>query len=242
MDSEYLLNDISERLSIVRNSISEACRIANRNEEDVTLVGVSKVFPVTYAEAAYKAGLEDLGENRVQELCPKIDYFNSKGYEASWHLIGTLQRNKVKYIIGKTKLIHSVNDIPLAEEINKRSLSEGICTDVLIQVNMSKEATKHGFDSEEVKSALVIMNEMENINIRGIMTMAPIETREGQARRVFEDTRNLFESLTSEIMDKSQFNILSMGMSGDYVDAIKEGSTMVRIGTSIFGDRNKIPL
>lgn len=233
-----LLEDIRSRLERVKEDINEAVISAGRKPEEVTLIGVSKVFPVEYAEAAFSCGLKDLGENRVQELVPKIERFGELGLEANWHLIGTLQTNKVKYIIGKTKLVHSVNTLNLAAEISKRSVNNNIITDILIQANISGEESKHGFAESELKAAIDEMNNMEGIRIRGLMTMAPIQSYEGEAQKVFERTYKVYEDLKKEIKDPAQWNVLSMGMSQDYKYAIKEGATHIRIGTAIFGDRN----
>lgn len=238
--SQELFDRLKNNADKVRDNIANACREAGRDPASVTLIGVSKVFPVEYAEAAFAGGLKDLGENRVQELVPKIEKLDSLGLHPNWHLIGTLQRNKVKYIIGKTFLIHSVNTIELAEEISKRSVASGIVTDILLQGNISGEESKHGFSPEELKSAVETVNAMEGIRMRGLMTMAPIELKPGDARPVFARTRELFDVLRSNVKDSSSWDTLSMGMSGDYREAILEGSTYVRVGTAIFGDRNAI--
>lgn len=238
--SQELLETIRNRANVVRDSISTICKECGRNPDEVTLVGVSKVFPVEYAEAAVAGGLLDLGENRVQELVPKHDRLEELGLNPRWHLIGTLQKNKVKYIIGKTHLIHSVNTIDLAQEISKRSIANNIVSDILIQANISGEETKHGFSSEELDYALEQMSSLEGVRVRGLMTMAPIQEFDGQAREVFAKTRERFESLKSGVKDPSMWNVLSMGMSQDYKYAIMEGATHIRIGTSIFGDRTTV--
>lgn len=229
-----------ERTQAVRENIADACAKAGRDVNDVTLIGVSKVFPVSYAEAAFCSGLKDLGENRVQEFVPKQERLKELGLEPNWHLIGTLQKNKVKYIIGKTYLIHSVNTIELAQEISKRSEAAGIVTDILMQANVSGEESKHGFSPEELKGAVEAMNALEGIRLCGMMTMAPIEQYEGQARKVFADTQELYRELSSYVRSKDSWKVLSMGMSHDYTDAIAEGATHIRIGTSIFGDRSTV--
>lgn len=238
--TEELLNKLATNIASVRKNINDACREAGRDPSSVTLIGVSKVFPVEYAEAAFMSGLKDLAENRVQELVPKTERFNELGLTPNWHLIGTLQRNKVKYIIGKTSLIHSVNTLELAEEISKRSAAAGLVTDILLQGNISGEESKHGFSPEELEGAVQAVSALEGVRMRGLMTMAPIETAPGQARPVFERTREIYEALKSSVKDPSCWDTLSMGMSGDYREAIAEGSTCVRIGTAIFGDRNAV--
>ena len=235
---EQLFLTLKERINNVRNDIRSCCIAAGRDPEEITLIGVSKVFPVEYAEAAVMAGLADLGENRVQELLPKIERFSSLDLSVNWHLIGTLQKNKVKYVIGKTKLIHSVNTVELAEEISKRSVSNNVTSRILLQANVSGEESKHGFAPHELKPALDNIMDMPGIEVCGLMTMAPIETYDGEAREVFARTRALFEDLSSYVRNDS-WKVLSMGMSQDYKSAILEGSTHIRVGTAIFGDRSK---
>ena len=237
---EMLSNQFKERIERVNDSISEACKEANRTLEHVTLIGVSKVFPVECAEAAFCNGINNLGENKVQELVPKYERFQELGLNANWHLIGTLQKNKVKYIIGKTHLIHSVNTVELAEEISKRSINNSIVSYILLQANVSGEESKQGFLNNEIEEAFSKIDALEGVRVRGLMTMAPIQTYDGEAQKVFEDTRILLEKLKVNAKDSSNFNILSMGMSQDYKYAIKEGATHIRIGTAIFGDRTAL--
>ncbi|MCR4557045.1 MAG: YggS family pyridoxal phosphate-dependent enzyme [Saccharofermentans sp.] len=236
--NDELRNRISDNISAVRESIEEAVRESGREKGSVTLIGVTKVFPVEYAEAAAVSGLNDLGENRVQELVPKVERFSSLGIDAKWHLIGTLQKNKVKYIIGKTHLIHSVNSIDLALEISKRSQSNNVTSSILLQANVSGEESKHGFAPHELKPAIDKIMDLPNLEICGLMTMAPIETYEGQAREVFAKTRIIYEEL-KDYTGLESWNVLSMGMSQDYKSAIYEGATHIRIGTAIFGDRSQ---
>lgn len=234
--SDELKKRISDNIISVKQSIDDAIALAGRPKDSVTLIGVSKVFPVEYAEAAAMSGLKNLGENRVQELVPKVERFSSLGIDANWHLIGTLQKNKVKYITGMTSLIHSVNTIELAEEISKRSLSNNVTTAILLQANVSGEESKHGFAPHELKPAIDKIIELPNITLSGLMTMAPIETYEGEAREVFAKTRVIYEDLKN-YTGLDSWQVLSMGMSQDYQSAILEGSTHVRIGTAIFGNR-----
>ena len=235
---EQLKKRISDNIIAVRESIDEAVALSGRTKGSVTLIGVTKVFPVEYAEAAAMSGLSDLGENRVQELVPKVERFSALDIDANWHLIGTLQKNKVKYIIGKTSLIHSVNSIELAEEISKRSASNNVTSNILLQANVSGEESKHGFAPHELKPAIDKIIDMPSIKICGLMTMAPIETYEGQAREVFAKTRVIYEDL-KEYTGLESWKVLSMGMSQDYKSAIYEGATHIRIGTAIFGDRSQ---
>ena len=234
--TEDLKKRISDNILSVKKSIEDAEAASGREKGSVTLIGVTKVFPVEYAEAAAMSGLTDLGENRVQELVPKVERFSSLGIDVSWHLIGTLQKNKVKYIIGKTHLIHSVNSVELAEEISKRSQSNNVTSRILLQANVSGEESKHGFAPHELKPAIDKIMALPSVTICGLMTMAPIETYEGQAREVFARTRIIFEDL-KDYTGLDSWEVLSMGMSQDYKSAILEGSTHVRIGTAIFGNR-----
>lgn len=234
--TEDLKKRISDNILSVKASIEDAEAVSGREKGSVTLIGVTKVFPVEYAEAAAVSGLTDLGENRVQELVPKVERFSSLGLDVNWHLIGTLQKNKVKYIIGKTALIHSVNTVELAEEISKRSQSNNVTTKILLQANVSGEESKHGFAPHELKPAIDKIMDMPFVTVCGLMTMAPIETYEGQAREVFARTRVIFEELKNYTGLES-WEVLSMGMSQDYKSAILEGSTHIRIGTAIFGNR-----
>ena len=234
--SEDLKKMISDNIAAVRESIDDAVKVSGREKGSVTLIGVTKVFPVEYAEAAAVSGLTDLGENRVQELVPKVERFSSLGLDVNWHLRGTLQKNKVKYIIGKTALIHSVNTVELAEEISKRSESNNVTSRLLLQANVSGEESKHGFAPHELKPAIDKIMALPSIELCGLMTMAPIEEYEGQAREVFAKTRVIYEDLKS-YTGLDSWNVLSMGMSQDYKSAVYEGSTHIRIGTAIFGNR-----
>lgn len=241
MEYDYddeLLAQLKENIEKVRADIRSCAIAAGRDPEEITLIGVSKVFPVQYAEAAVMSGLKDLGENRVQELMPKVERFSALDLDVNWHLIGTLQKNKVKYVIGKTKLIHSVNTVELAEEISRRSTGNNVTTRILLQANVSGEESKHGFAPHQLKPALDNIMDMPGIEVCGLMTMAPIETYEGEAREVFARTRSIYEDLSSYVRSDS-WKVLSMGMSQDYKSAILEGATHIRIGTAIFGDRSK---
>ncbi|SCW43493.1 hypothetical protein SAMN02910456_01110 [Ruminococcaceae bacterium YRB3002] len=237
LNIDELRTVLSERIAAVRDNIAQCCRDAGRAPSDVTLIGVSKVFPWQYAAAAYEAGLIDLGENKVQDLTAKIDDLLTVGDKPNWHMIGTLQRNKVKYLIGKTYLIHSVNTLELAEEIAKRSLCNNVNTDILLQVNVSGEESKHGFAPDDMDRVMDQVMALEGVRVRGLMTMAPIQQYEGEAREVFAKTYDLYDRLRSGAADPKLFDVLSMGMSQDYRYAIAEGATHIRVGTAIFGDR-----
>ena len=229
---------IKENLETIRNKISLAEKKSGRAEGSVKLMAVSKFHPLESVEEAFAAGQLLFGENRVQELVPKVERFSSLDLDVNWHLIGTLQKNKVKYIIGKTSLIHSVNSVELAEEISKRSDSNNVTSRILLQANVSGEETKHGFAQHELKPAIDKIMDLPALEVCGLMTMAPIEEYEGQAREVFAKTRNIFEDL-KVYTGLDSWAVLSMGMSQDYRSAIYEGSTHIRIGTAIFGDRSQ---
>ena len=216
----------------LKEEVAKVCSECGRDPDDVTIIGVSKVFPVEYAKAAFMAGIKDLGENRVQELVPKTEAFQAEGLDANWHLIGTLQKNKVKYIIGKTRLIHSVDSLELAQEIAKRSVCNNVISDILLQVNVSGEESKHGFTVDSVKEDLDKVLALDGIRTRGLMTMAPIQSVDGDAKTVFENTKILFDEI-----NPGDWDCLSMGMSGDWRYAIMCGATHIRIGTALFGDR-----
>ena len=237
--TEQLRAELSGRIEQVRSDIADCCRASGRDPEDITLIGVSKVFPWEYAAAAFMSGLEDLGENKVQDLTAKIDILKEQGLAPRWHMIGTLQKNKVKYLIGKTALIHSVNTLELAAEISKRSVCNNVTTDILLQVNVSGEESKHGFAPSEMEGVVESVSSMPGIRMRGLMTMAPIQQYEGQASSVFADTYRLYEHLRSYVPSSGEWDVLSMGMSQDYRFAIAEGATHIRIGTAIFGDRTQ---
>ncbi|MCQ2482664.1 MAG: YggS family pyridoxal phosphate-dependent enzyme [Clostridia bacterium] len=238
--NEQSVQEFKERISKVRSELDDACKAAGRKSDEVTLIGVSKVFPVECAMSCYTAGLKDLGENKVQELIPKEEAMRNAGMNPNWHLIGTLQKNKVKYIAGKVTLIHSVDSFDLAKEISKRSEGLGIVSDILYQVNISREESKHGFYDEDILTQLDELNKLNGIRARGLMTMAPAAATTDEARQIFADTRKLFELMSNQVKDKSVWSVLSMGMSRDFKEAVAEGSTHIRIGTDIFGDRKVI--
>ncbi|MDD2458219.1 MAG: YggS family pyridoxal phosphate-dependent enzyme [Eubacteriales bacterium] len=228
---------LSSRLAQVRLSVAAAAQAAGRDPAEITLVGVSKFLPASMAAAAVCLGLQDLGENRVQEMLAKQDDLTARSLHPAWHLIGTLQKNKVKYLLGRTALIHSVDSADLLQEIASRSTKAGLVTDVLLQVNTAHEATKHGFDPDELITGASSFSEQSGVRIRGLMTMAPLFADPELARPVFAQTQELFASLAEGPLGTAFFNNLSMGMSQDYIQAIACGATHVRIGTAIFGPR-----
>ena len=202
--------------------------------ENVSLVAVSKTKPEEAIMEAYRAGQRIFGENKVQELVRKREALPE---DIQWHMIGHLQRNKVKYISGFVSLIHGVDSLRLLREINKRAAQADRVQDCLIQVHIARETSKFGFDREEISEAMVAIggNELPNIRIRGLMGMATFTEDQDLVRREFQYLKSLFDEFKQGI---THFDILSMGMSGDYLLAVEEGSNMVRLGSSIFGSRN----
>ncbi len=191
--------------------------------------------------AAVQCGLTDLGENRVQEMLGKIDDLSAAGQNPNWHLIGTLQKNKVRLIIGRTYLIHSVDSESLLLEIGRRSAAQGLTTDVLLQVNTAGEETKHGFEPDELTRAAELAITVPGIRLRGLMTMAPLLADPNDTLPIFDRTRIFYEQLTDSLKGSTELNCLSMGMSHDYIQAIRCGATHVRIGSAIFGPRPAVP-
>ncbi len=226
---------MKDKLEIIEQEIEEAARKSGRKVGDITLIAVSKTYPLEAIQEAFSLGCRDFGENHVQELTQKMDNVDEK---VNWHLIGHLQTNKVKYIVGKTKLIHSVDRLKLAEEIDKQSAKKGCITDVLVEVNVAKEESKHGFFVEEVMPAMAALAKLQHIRVRGLMTVAPFVADPEENRPIFRKLYDLSVDIQKQKFDNISSDILSMGMSNDYKIAIEEGATMVRIGTAIFGNRD----
>lgn len=233
-DREQMLENIEK----VRAEIRDAAHEAGRDPSEITLIGVSKFFPAEYARQAFELGLHDLGENRPEEMHEKKELLDAADIRPRWHLIGTIQSRKVRLIVGEPYLIHSVDSLSLAKEISKRSAAKELSSSILLEVNVSGEESKHGFSSEELVQSMPELLTLPNIHLRGLMTMAPIQHQPGEAEKVFEKTRLLFERLGKEGVDMGKWKYLSMGMSGDFREAIRQGSTHVRIGTAIFGKRD----
>ncbi|HZX46358.1 MAG TPA: YggS family pyridoxal phosphate-dependent enzyme [Clostridia bacterium] len=228
---------IEGNLETVKRSIEKAAAVSGRKLEDIKLVAVTKtLLPEKIREAA-ALGVTCVGENRVQEMLDKYQSLNDLPLE--WHMIGHLQRNKVKYIIDKVALIHSVDTIELAEEINKRAGQAGKRADVLLQVNVSGEESKFGMDPGRVFDFLERAQGLENVHIRGLMTIAPYTDNPEETRPVFARLKAIFEEIKAAKPTGVDMDYLSMGMTGDYVIAIEEGANIVRIGTGIFGPRGR---
>ncbi|MDD2211966.1 MAG: YggS family pyridoxal phosphate-dependent enzyme [Clostridia bacterium] len=219
----------------IKSEIQKACTKVRRDPSEVKLLAVSKTFSVETIKAAYAAGQRLFGENRVQELCQKASLLPP---DIEWHLIGTLQRNKVKDVVGKVALIHSVDSLPLAQEINKQALKRNLSVNILLQVNIAEEESKHGFALEEIAAKVKAMCQLPGIKIRGLMTIAPFTENPEEVRLVFRQLKMLAESLEKMRLPEVQMQELSMGMSGDFGVAVEEGATLVRIGSRIFGTRD----
>lgn len=226
---------IRENLEKVQNNILTACTKANRSANDVTLIAVSKTKPVELLQEAYDAGVRDFGENKVQEIMDKYDKLPS---DIRWHMIGHLQRNKVKYIIDKVVLIHSVDSLRLAEEISKQAQKHNLTMPILIELNIGAEDTKFGTSLEEAIALVKEISLLPNIQIKGLMTVAPFVDDAEENRHYFNAMKHLSVDIMKENIDNVCMDILSMGMTGDYEVAVEEGATMVRVGTGIFGLRN----
>ena len=226
---------IQENLVRVREKMDEACDRRGRSRRDVALIAVSKTKPVEMLEEAYRCGIRDFGENKVQELCEKAERLPG---DIRWHMIGHLQRTKVKYIVDKVYLIHSVDSLRLAEEISKEALKKQVTVDILVEVNVAEEESKFGSTVEETLQLVKEMAVLPGIRIKGLMTIAPFVEDPEENRKYFAKLRQLAVDIESKNIDNVTMNVLSMGMTGDYEVAVEEGATMVRVGTGIFGERD----
>lgn len=225
---------IKENLHIVQKNIEKAALEAERDPRDITLIAVSKTKPVSMIEEAYAWGCRDFGENKVQELCDKYEVLPK---DIRWHLIGHLQRNKVKYVVDKAFLIHSVDSLRLAEEIQKEAEKKQVHVDILIEVNAAGEESKFGVSPGELESLVREVSRLANVHIKGLMTIAPVVEKPEDNEIYFSKLRQLSVDIKEKNIDNVNMNVLSMGMTGDYEQAIKDGATYVRVGTGIFGER-----
>jgi hypothetical protein len=231
MDNSFIRDNISE----VEKVIDLECAKSGRSKEEVTLIAVSKTKPVEMLREAYDYGCRDFGENKVQEL---VDKYEVLPKDIRWHMIGHLQTNKVKYIVDKVFLIHSVDSLKLAQEISKEAVKKNVVVDILIEVNVAGEETKFGTTCAEVKELVKEISKLPNICIKGLMTIAPFVENAEENRVYFSKLKELAVDIDSENIDNVSMNFLSMGMTGDYPVAVDEGATYVRVGTGIFGARN----
>ncbi len=230
-DYSYILKNIDD----IKKNIDAAAKRAGRNPEDILLLAVSKTVDVPRIKAAVDCGLTSLGENRVQEIMEK---YEPMGENIKWHLIGHLQTNKVKYIIDKVELIHSVESIKLAEEIDKQAKKHNVVADILVEINMADEESKFGIKPTDAESFITEISKFDNIRVRGLMTVAP-NVEKGEENRVyFRNMKQLLVDINAKNINNINMDILSMGMTGDYETAVEEGATIVRVGTGIFGKRD----
>lgn len=219
----------------VLNEVNLACDRAGRAKEEVTLIAVSKTKPASDIQTLYDYGVRDFGENKVQELTSKYEELPK---DIRWHLIGHLQTNKVKYIVDKVYLIHSVDSIKLAMEIEKEAAKKDVIVNILVQVNVANEDTKFGLNNDEVINIVEEIAKLPHIRIKGLMTIAPFVDDGEENRKYFNELKQLSVDIKAKNIDNVCMDMLSMGMSGDFTTAIEEGATYVRVGTSIFGVRN----
>lgn len=226
---------IKQNLKEVEERIVRACEKAGRNREEVTLIAVSKTKPVEMLNACIETGISVFGENKVQELCEK---YESLPKDLKWHMIGHLQRNKVKYITDKVTLIHSVDSFRLAEAISQDAIKKGVSVNVLVEVNVAEEESKFGVSIQQTEVLIREISKLPNIAIKGLMTIAPYTDDAEENRPVFRALRQLAVDIENKNIDNVSMSVLSMGMTGDYEVAIEEGATMVRVGTGIFGERD----
>ncbi len=226
---------LEKNLEYVEEKIQEACRRSGRSRSDVTLVAVSKTKPVEMLKDAYDLGVRVFGENKVQELTEK---YGALPKDIHWHMIGHLQRNKVKYIIDKAELIHSVDSARLAEAIEKEAARRGLTANILIEVNVAGEESKFGIAPKELDSFVEKVENLPHIQVKGLMTIAPFVADPEDNRPVFADLRKLSVDIARKNAHNINMSVLSMGMTNDYQVAIEEGATIVRVGTGIFGARD----
>lgn len=219
----------------VENNILDACERSGRNPEEVTLIAVSKTKPVEMLQEVYNEGIRDFGENYVQELADKIEIMPK---DIRWHMIGHLQRNKVKYLVGKVACIHSVDSLRLAEVINERSIKLGVVTKIMAEVNIAGEESKFGFTRDEVFDFAEKVSTMEGVKLVGLMTSAPYVNDPEENRQYFREMKSLSVDINEKNINNINITELSMGMTNDYIVAVEEGATHVRVGTAIFGARN----
>ena len=226
---------ITENLNQVRKNIQEACEVSGRDPKEVTLIAVSKTKPVPMLLEAYNAGARVFGENKVQEI---VDKYPQLPEDIQWHMIGHLQRNKVKYIVDKVSMIHSVDSLRLAQTIEQEAAKHDVCVPIRLEVNVAQEETKFGLKMEEVLPLVESVAEFPHIKIQGLMTIAPYVQNPEENRPVFRQLKKLSVDIAAKNINNVTMSVLSMGMTGDYQVAVQEGATMVRVGTGIFGERD----
>jgi pyridoxal phosphate enzyme (YggS family) len=229
------LQEINDNIKTISQNVRDICIRTGKDPDSITIIAVTKTVDTDRIKHAIDCGMENLGENKVQEIMAKYNLIEKN---VKWHLIGHLQTNKVKYIIDKVALIHSVDSISLAEEISRRAEKAGIKMDVLIQINVAEEETKFGISYEEIDDFVQQLSKLSGIRVKGLMTIAPNFEDIELVRPVFRKLKEKFDLLAKADIPNVEMKYLSMGMTNDYKTAIEEGSNMVRIGTGIFGARN----
>ena len=225
---------VTENLKEVEERICAACEKSGRDRSEVTLIAVSKTKPVSMIEEAYSSGIRQFGENKPQELRDKYEELPK---DIHWHMIGHLQRNKVKYVVGHAALIHSVDSIRLAQAIDQEAEKKGIIMPVLVEVNVAEEESKFGVTVADCEEFICSIAKLEHISVQGLMTIAPFVENAEDNRKYFAKLRELSVDIEAKNIDNVSMCNLSMGMTGDYVVAVEEGATIVRVGTGIFGSR-----
>lgn len=226
---------IPENIKKTEANIKAACERAGRDINEVTLIAVSKTKPLPMLQEAYDCGCRHFGENKAQELADKYERLPK---DIKWHMIGHLQRNKVKYIIDKAYLIHSVDSLRLAEEISKEAAKKQLTAHILVEVNMAEEETKFGTTKEAAAELVREIAKLPSVQIEGLMTIAPFVENPEQNRQYFSGLRQLSVDIKNKNIDNVNMNVLSMGMTGDYETAVEEGASYVRVGTGLFGERH----
>lgn len=228
------MSDIKENIEQINKRIESAAVKSGRTRKDITFIVVSKTIDVPHIKEAVETGENNLGENKVQEI---MDKYEPMGNGIKWHLIGHLQTNKVKYIIDKVEMIHSVDSVKLAEEISKRAVQKGITAKILLEINIANEESKFGIRPEDTEKVILEIAKFPNITIKGLMTVAPFVENAEENRVYFKEMKQLLVDINSKKIDNVFMDVLSMGMTGDYEVAVEEGATMVRVGTGVFGAR-----
>lgn len=226
---------LAENYDYVQNNINKACDAVGRDPKEATLIAVSKTKPVPMLQEIYRHGCRDFGENKVQEL---VDKYEQLPKDIRWHMIGHLQRNKVKYIVDKVYMIHSVDSLRLAEEISKEAVKKNVVVKILVEVNVAMEETKFGTTVEETIELVTQISRLPNVSIQGLMTIAPYVENPEDNRIYFQKLKELSVDITHKNIDNVSMGTLSMGMTGDYEVAAQEGATYLRVGTGIFGERD----
>ena len=225
---------LSENLCEIEQRITFSCETAGRKRDDVLLIAVSKTKPISLLEEAYACGIRDFGENRVQELTQKAE---SMPDDIRWHMIGHLQKNKVKAAVRHAYMIHSVDSLVLAETISAEAVKQSKSINILLEVNIAGEESKFGYSPSEVLTDISAIAALPNLKIKGLMTIAPFTEIAESNRDYFRQLKELAVDITNKNIDNVDMEVLSMGMSGDFQVAIEEGATMIRVGTSVFGER-----